>query len=212
MAEAETVMKTFIHNQTKKPMDQIVIEPCLEPIESGPFVNIGAFTRTDVFIHFIFSVLKFASEELQKEGDVDGILGLVFSLLHTAAIDDLQVNNNIEQTFSYHMCQPLKNVSETEKSSESLTLLLASFARLPIFNPYRSSIIRIIHLIHKKNPEFVTAHFVEHNCQVDLDIGENVGDKSSEKKGKDKKEFAEKEAEKGSCHAAKAAEKVCEKE
>lgn len=211
MAEAETVMKTFIHNQTKKPMDQIVIEPCLEPIESGPFVNIGAFTRTDVFIHFIFSVLKFASEELQKEGDVDGILGLVFSLLHTAAIDDLQVNNNIEQTFSYHMCQPLKNVSETEKSSESLTLLLASFARLPIFNPYRSSIIRIIHLIHKKNPEFVTAHFVEHNCQVDLDIGENVGDKSSEKKGKDKKEFAKKKQKKALAMLQKQQKKFAKK-
>lgn len=211
MTEAETVMKNFIHNKTKKPMNQIVIEPCLEPIVSGPFVNIGAFTRNGVFIYFILNVLNFASDELQKEGDVDGILGLVFSLLHTAVIDDLQINNPFQQTFSYMMCQPLKNFSEVNEASQSLAVLLVKFASLPIFNSYRASIIRIIHLIHSKNSDYVTAHFAEANCQIELDISESSGDKSSEKKGKDKKEFAKKKQKKALAMLQKQQKKFAKK-
>lgn len=206
MGEAETVYKNFIHKKTNQPLDEIVMEPVLEPIPSGPFVNIGAFSRTPAFASFIYDLLTYIAKDTEKVREGDVILSLVLSLLHVAALDDLNVHSPREATFAATMCRDLHlewpgimgALSDrwVNRSKSSVILLLYSISRDQAFQSSKALISRIIELLHTKDPELVTKHIQERLGDVQLTQQKKEGENKEEQKNNEKKKIAKKKQKK----------------
>ncbi|KAI5861823.1 hypothetical protein GGS23DRAFT_598224 [Durotheca rogersii] len=57
--ESETAYRKWMAKKTGKPVEEIVYEPKLRPIESGAFVELGQFTRTGMFAQIIYYCLLY---------------------------------------------------------------------------------------------------------------------------------------------------------
>lgn len=221
MAEAETILKNFIHKKTGQPLDEIVMEPAIEPITSGPFVNIGAFTRTLGFASFIYDLLAFIVKDTDKDHEGDVIFSLVLSLLHVAAIDDLNVNSPRENTFAATMCKDLhierpgimSAFSERwhDKSKSSVILQLHAISCDPAFKSSKARVTRIIELLHNKDPELVTAHIQERVGEVPVAPPKRDDEKKEEAKSDDRKKIAKKKQKKILANLQKQQKKFAEK-
>lgn len=220
MGEAETVLKTFIHKRTKQPMEDIVMEPMLEPITSGPFVNIGAFTRTPAFASFMYDLLAFIVKDTEKDREGDVILSLVLSLLHVAALDDLNVNSPREATFAAVMCKDLHIeqpgilsllTCSNPGSKSSVLLLLYSISCDPAFHASKALITRIIEIFHTKDPELVTKHMKDRLGDVQLIQPKREGETKEEQKSNERKKIAKKKQKKILANLQKQQKKFAEK-
>lgn len=159
MDEAQTVLKKAINAQTKKPLEDIVLEPILIPITSGPFANLGAFTRTHAFADFVYQTLT--GNALKEEHDGNMLLPLLLRLLHIAALDDLNRIQTDEPTLASVMCMDLRTPLRNSKTKRTALWLLYEYSLLPKFQSSKTHITRIIKLVHSKNPQLVQSHLEE---------------------------------------------------
>lgn len=157
--DAENLMKKYFHDKTKKPLDSVVIEPYLESIESGPFKNIAAFTRTQAFASFLFSVFSFVSREGSVDQELDVILGSTLYLCHLAALDDLAIQHDSdEQSFVYiismdydYTPSEFLPISVNTTGKGNVLEILFSMSKNQQFKSFKHQILRIIELLHQKN-------------------------------------------------------------
>ncbi|KAF1810909.1 hypothetical protein P152DRAFT_483611 [Eremomyces bilateralis CBS 781.70] len=56
--EAENIYKRYMAEKTGTPVEEVVYEPNLLPLESGIFKNLAHFTKTPIFIQIIFYFLE----------------------------------------------------------------------------------------------------------------------------------------------------------
>lgn len=203
MEEAHNILKNFIHKSTNQPLKEVYIEPVLEPITSGPYATIGAFTRSHAFAYFVFQLLTFVKNDTENEREGDTILGLVLKLCHVAALDDLNMNTSHDQTFAYYMCQSIDIKIPITSSIQILPLyrctdmsvlvLLYQFSCNPTFNSYKAQINRILELIHSKYPDYVQKQVNEKIGDVQLTKPTQIEIESKEtKKKNEKKKLAKK--------------------
>lgn len=206
MGEAETVLKNFIHKNTGQPLDEIVMEPMLEPITSGPFVGIGAFTRTLPFASFIYDLLTVIVKDTEKDHEGDVILSLVLSLLHVAALDDANIESPRDSTFAAVMCKDLRierpgimsAFSERwqNRTKSSVILQLYAISRDPDFHASKARVTRIIEILHNKDPELVTKHMQERIGDIQLTQPKREGENKEEQKSDERKKIAKKKQKK----------------
>lgn len=202
MNEAEAILKTFYHKTTGKPLDSIVVDPYLEQITSGPFVQIGAFTRTFEFFTFVLNTLKYISANEEREP----VLNLLLSLLHVAALDDLNVQSVNDQTFARLFCTEIE-IGMGIRSSVGHELL--DLVKNPNYRSSSAVVGRIFQIVFEKDPtvlgEFflmaegkpIQESFVFNNNKDDLDTNSITSVASAaQKKSESKKKFAKKKQKK----------------
>ena len=82
--EAEAIYKKYKAKQTGAPASTIAWAPHLQPISSGAFQDLAAFTRTDLFVHVLYSFLGFALQgpEQRSSLPVTRIETYVQTVLH----------------------------------------------------------------------------------------------------------------------------------
>lgn len=205
MGEAETVLKTFVHKKTGQPLDEVVMEPMLEPFTSGPFANIGAFTRTPSFTSFIYDLLAFIVKDTEKDREGDVILSLVLRLLHVAALDDLNVESPRDNTFVAVMCKDLHVEwaglfgairDRSSRTKSSVVLLLYSISQDESFQTSKALITRIIEILHTKDSEMVSKHIRDRLGDIKLVQPQIPGTNKEEQKSNERKKFAKKKQKK----------------
>lgn len=202
MEEAENVLKEFHHKQTKQSLEKIVLEPIVKPILTGPFITIGAFTRTAGFANFVHRVLSFVLQEEEGERGGDTLLSLVLRLCHIAALDDLNMPLDGSPTFVSAMCESscpvprimLRSVELGDALSTAAILLLNEVSLRSEFSKHKPQIIRIFHLLKTKNsiviPDYVNANL---NCGFLLPSEDQGLSKEIQKKNEKKRLFMRKQ-------------------
>lgn len=86
--EAESIYKKFMARKNGKPVDDVVYEPTLQPIPSGLFANLSAFTSTPVFVQILATALTYAAtvRTLKTTLQVTRIETFLHMALHLALI------------------------------------------------------------------------------------------------------------------------------
>lgn len=200
--EAESVLKTFFHKKNKQPLEDVVLEPIFEPITSGPFTSLGAFTRTPAFAFFVYKVLNFVMADTEKEREGDVLLGLILRLCHIAALDDLNMPLSGSPTFASAMCTDvhvekpgfISSLSGRlpDRSKSSPLLLLYKISNLPAFQKSKAHALRVLGLIHSKDPEFVSKHVSDRIGDIQLVPAQQVGVSKEIQKSNELKKLAKK--------------------
>ncbi|KAK5687589.1 E3 ubiquitin-protein ligase ubr1 [Elasticomyces elasticus] len=86
--EAEGIYKKHMGLKTGKKAEDVVYEPHLEPIPSGLFADLGAFTRTPLFVQIIAATLAYAvgSKVYAPNMQVTRIETFLHMVLHLATL------------------------------------------------------------------------------------------------------------------------------
>lgn len=160
MYDAENVMKQHLQKQSKKTDEFVVIEPYIEPISSGIFINIGGFTRTPAFASFVYSLLIFVlNEDDENDKEIDVVMSLLLHLCHVAALDDLNISGPQSNTFAAVLCadydSPSTSFEKELAGKPNVAALLFHISRQPQFKSFKATIHRILELLHSKDPQLV---------------------------------------------------------
>lgn len=97
--EAETVFRTHIAKKTGKAIEEIVYEPQLQPIRSGIFVELAAFTKTDIFAQVIYFALHWVWISPRQDGRLPGtrvesFLQIVLHLMLLAILEESETDRS----------------------------------------------------------------------------------------------------------------------
>ncbi|KAL8743651.1 MAG: hypothetical protein Q9190_004024 [Brigantiaea leucoxantha] len=100
--EAENAYRTWMAKKTGRPAADIVLEPKLQPLRTGLFQDLSAFTRTDVFCQIIYHSLLFpltAHEPLEiPDTRIEAFLQVVLHLMLAAVVEDDGSGSNEVET------------------------------------------------------------------------------------------------------------------
>ncbi|KAL8950451.1 MAG: hypothetical protein Q9222_003519 [Ikaeria aurantiellina] len=105
--EAENAYRNWMAKVTGRPTSDIVLEPKLQPIQSGLFQDLAAFTRTLLFAQIIYYALSFplvAQHALQiPDTRLEAFLQVVLHLTLGAVIEDerIEVDETDDQAPSF---------------------------------------------------------------------------------------------------------------
>lgn len=104
--EAESVYRSYMAKQTGRTVDEVVYEPHLRPIRSGVFVDLGAFTQTDVFAQVIYFSLHYIWVSPRDGGRlpstrVESFLQVVLHLMLLAILEDRESYHREPNTASF---------------------------------------------------------------------------------------------------------------
>ncbi|KAI4115856.1 MAG: hypothetical protein LQ345_003622 [Seirophora villosa] len=112
--EAENAVRAWMAKATGKAASEIVLEPRLQPIHSGLFQDLGAFTRTTLFTQIIYYSLLFpmVAQHTLKMPDtrLEAFLHVVLHLVLGAVIEDARadvndLDDNAESFVVYALCR-----------------------------------------------------------------------------------------------------------
>jgi E3 ubiquitin-protein ligase UBR1 len=188
--EAETTIKTKIHKLHGKPIKEIVHEPPLQPLTSGPFIRIAQFTRTQSFARFCYDLLRLILNK-ETRSLYENNLGNLLHLFHIAIIDNLESDYESDlPLFVDQMCQvPLPDGSD-DLQGHCILSILCEILKIDGFSERHARIKRIIQLLRSQNKQMVDDTLCKHSSQLvsDFTMDDNT---DSETEAIRKKKLAE---------------------
>lgn len=147
--DAEKLVRERIVKKEKIPEESVVIEPYLEAIGNPLFVNIAAFTRTQAFAGFVYDLLMFI---INTDKEVDSTLSLLLYLCHAAALDDLSIPASGSTSFVHVMSTSFTDNPGNDELYKDVVSLLFHISQSFKFKQFKTTIQRILELLHEKNP------------------------------------------------------------
>ncbi len=90
--EAENIYRKHMASKTGKTADDVVYEPTLQPIATGLFANISAFTSTPLFAQVVTTALTYAAtfKNMQTQLQVTRIETFLYMVLHLVLLATLE--------------------------------------------------------------------------------------------------------------------------
>ena len=103
--EAESVFRTWMAKRTGQAFADIVLEPKLQPIETGLFTNLSAFTSTPLFVQVVYFSLWQHMDSRNVHGipntRIEAFLHVVLHLLLASVAEDRTDEEDQEQRSSF---------------------------------------------------------------------------------------------------------------
>ncbi|KAI9824858.1 MAG: hypothetical protein M1832_001463 [Thelocarpon impressellum] len=134
--ESENAYRARVSKRTGRPAADVVFEPRLRPIESGVFVDLAAFTRTDLFAHVIYSSFRYllhadhwtpSIPSTRLETFLHVVLHLTLLAVNEDATDDDDVSEEPPRSFvNLALTKTTKAASQTLGSIVGLLHKLSS--------------------------------------------------------------------------------------
>lgn len=163
--EAESIIKSRIHKLTGKPLKEIVHEPPLEPLTSGPFVKLAQFTRTESFARFCYELLQLILDRTTRS-QYESNLGNLLHLFHIAVLDSLKSNYESElPSFVEQMCQIPLSEELNEYQNHCILSMLCEILEIDSFSDRHARIKRIIQLLRTQNHQLVDETIRKYSSQ-----------------------------------------------
>ncbi|KAK9467241.1 hypothetical protein V1512DRAFT_152636 [Lipomyces arxii] len=196
---AETALKKSISAKTNTPVEEVVIEPRLEPINSGPFTRLGWILGTAEFAQMIYVTLcNVAFMRLSNTSSLpESLLNLTLYLCHVAVLEDRIVQFDPERnlpSFSYNACS-VASYKVGPKDGEYQTILevLLYIRDNAQFSALKPTVKRIVTLIQENEPDAYLTGVSSVEVQMDETPADELlivddGETSAEKKKRAAKE------------------------
>ncbi|CAN8099791.1 unnamed protein product [Discula destructiva] len=173
--EAETAWRTFMAKKTGKPIEEMVYEPKLRPIERGVFENLAGVTSSGMFAQVVYYSLLYALgcpkwTPSIPSGRLEAYLQVVLHLILIAVVED-QVSeaDTSQDSFIFtaltktSMGSFLKDYP-TAKTIVSVLELLSAKEDLKVCHPRITLILR---RMRQKRPQEFEAAYVRLGVPVD---------------------------------------------
>lgn len=148
--EAETKRKEILHKETGVPTEAIVVEPPLEKIEKGAYTNLSQFTRTLPFVKMTFDLLTMVYEN-RTDNQYENVFKHLLHLLHIAALDDVNVGTQKDESLAWLLTRKLFAPREFESDYRSVLSMLTMMINLEQFSDSKAKIQRIIGILASKD-------------------------------------------------------------
>lgn len=146
--EAENAYRTWMAKKTGKSAAEIVLEPKLQPLRTGLFKDLSAFTRTEIFCQIIYYSLLFplAAQEYPDIPDtrVEAFLLVVLHLMLAAVVEDetIELDNTAVGSF----------VAQALSKAPPIFPLLAKLLESDKFKACHPKIRLIAHRLQQRRP------------------------------------------------------------
>ncbi|THY60023.1 hypothetical protein D6C98_02537 [Aureobasidium pullulans] len=157
--EAETVYKEYMAKKTNQTAADIVFEPQLQPIDSGLFKHLGAFTQTTFFSGIIYWGLEFClrHDEAVDNAQITRIETMLHVILHLtllAVMEDATPKGSKPMVAEDSFVRLAISVSQNEESPDK-TIMEALFrlSKIKAFASCAPKAKRILDRMSEKWPE-----------------------------------------------------------
>ena len=192
--ESEQVYRKYVAKITGKLQSEVVFEPKLRRIPSGMFAELGAFTKTNVFVQIVFYSLHFvhqsvlSDEKSQRTGRLDTFLQVALHLVLLALQeDDLDEEDMTEESLlSFTHLAITKTASRcVPESSNTVVLVLYRLLLKPEYKASVPKIRLILQIIQRKRPQSLTSFMKSRELPtefMDTNAPENSTADETEKK------------------------------
>lgn len=164
--ESEVAVKKQISLLKNISAKAVVLEPPFEAIESGPFMNIGGFTRTRSFAKFIQELMHFVFTN-NSGTQYDGVMNHILQLIHAACLDDILAQNILNIDFDNSFCKLLllEPVGDSEYSILDLLHMVKNSLE---FKDSAAKVDRIVEILKQRNSEAVSEALERAKLKVPL--------------------------------------------
>lgn len=197
--EAETIYREYMAKKTGKTATNVVFEPQLQPITSGLFQHLGAFTQTSLFNEVIYWGLEFSlrHNEGVENAQITRIETLLHVILHLtllAVLEDATPKGPKPMVAEDSFVRLAISVSHSEESPDKT--IMESLLRLSKVKAFASCAPKIQHIL-KRMSEKWPGEFVNAQARLLPDDGQTATEaesKPSEDKEAKKKAALERQA------------------
>ncbi|SMQ51695.1 unnamed protein product [Zymoseptoria tritici ST99CH_1A5] len=169
--EAENIYKKHIAKKTGQKAEDVVYEPRLEKIEHGMFADLGAFTKTRLFVQLLGAALDFAAtnDTMSPEIPVTRIETFLHMVLHLTVLALIEERSSpgSDSPFSDFASSEICGFHDREDRDgstydnftrpTSLVKLLAANRNKPEYTSCHPTIQHILEHIQQRQPEKVSA-------------------------------------------------------
>lgn len=160
--EAENAYRNWMAKVTGKAASEIVLEPKLQPIPSGLFADLAAFTRTMLFTQIIYYSLSFplvAQTTIQiPDTRLEAFLHVVLHLMLGAVMEDERIEiddmNDNEESFVLHALCKTAHTGPFIPTVFSLLVKMLENEKLKACHP---KIRLIMHRLQQRRPRLYAA-------------------------------------------------------
>ncbi|KAL8727779.1 MAG: hypothetical protein Q9166_005834 [cf. Caloplaca sp. 2 TL-2023] len=155
--EAENAYRTWVAKVTGKAASEVVLEPKLQPIQSGLFKDLAAFTRTMLFAQIIYYSLSFplvAQQQLQiPDTRLEAFLQVILHLTLGAVIEDERTavddTDDSCESFVFHA---LCKTAHTGTNLPTIFSLLVKMLENEKLKACHAKIRLIMHRLQQRRP------------------------------------------------------------
>lgn len=185
--EAENIYRSHVARKTGQKAEDVVYQPHLEPLLSGLFVHLSAFTRTDLFVQVVWSALNYALNHRPDESQlpptrIETFLHMVLHLIVIATFED--VNDQFT----------LLAASHPEGPQQSLVSLLVTLSGMEKYSSCHATIKHILRTMQLRQPEPLTQAIGPLAATLDRASSGSPASLSTEEKQRKKQESLARQA------------------
>ncbi|KAK4613371.1 E3 ubiquitin-protein ligase ubr11 [Fulvia fulva] len=161
--EAENVYRKYTARKTGKKVEDIVYETRLEPIESGMFTHLAAFTNTPLFVQLAASALQFALHVKEAAPKVqvtrvETFLHMVLHLILLAVVEDRSgAEDGFVKLASSVTCNFAANSFIPHETATTLVSLLLSVGVMDDYTACHPAIKNVLRKMQMRHPEKLSA-------------------------------------------------------
>lgn len=150
--EAENIYKQWMASKTKKPADEIVLEPALRRINSGAFVGLGAVTQTPLFAQVVYACLLCVARASTVAPTipltrVETFLNVVLQLTLIASLEDETVDESVSPEYGNSFVWNALNLHQPEDGVTDLRTIITALHRISSMDEYVSCRSKIKHIL-----------------------------------------------------------------
>ncbi|GAB7360877.1 hypothetical protein MBLNU230_g0863t1 [Neophaeotheca triangularis] len=185
--EAENIYKSHMARKTGQKAEDVVYQPHLEPLKSGLYVHLAAFTRTDLFVQIVWSALNYAADRTQYTSSIlptriETFLHMVLHLIVVAFVED--VNDQFVMLAA----------STPHPPQQSLVSLLVTLSGMEEYSSCHATIKHILRQMQLRQPEPLSHAMGPLAATLDRANADSPASLSAEDKQKKKQESLARQA------------------
>ncbi|KAH0059218.1 hypothetical protein KCU72_g2397, partial [Aureobasidium melanogenum] len=155
--EAETVYREYMAKKVNKSAADIVFEPQLQPVNSGLFKTLGAFTQTTLFSEIIYWGLEFClrHDEASDSAQITRIETMLHVILHLtllAVIEDAIPHGPKPMVAEDSFVRLALAVSHSEESADKT--IVDSLFRLSKVKAFASCTPKVLHILNRMSEKW----------------------------------------------------------
>ncbi|KAI5210038.1 hypothetical protein E4T39_00606 [Aureobasidium subglaciale] len=190
--EAETVYREYMAKKTNKPAADIVFKPQLQPINSGLFKHLGAFTQTTFFSGIIYWGIEFCLRHDQAIENaqitrIETMLHVVLHLTLLAVMEDATPKGPKPMVAEDSFVRLAISVSHSEESSDkTIVESLFRLSRIKAFASCAPKALHILDLMSGKWPEEFASAKSRLLPDAEEDVSEGATKPAEDKEAKKK--------------------------
>nr|POE48021.1 e3 ubiquitin-protein ligase ubr11 [Quercus suber] len=157
--EAESIYRNHMARKLGRKAEEIVYEPRVQPIESGLFSDLPAFTATPLFAQVLYAALKFSVEAQVHAPKMQAtrIETFLHMVLHLALLATLEDCDGSRERDSFVMLASSTLHHDAPKDSQTVVAMLIKVSKMDDYASCHPAVKLILRKMQVRQPQQLTS-------------------------------------------------------